>query len=151
MKEEELKTCKTPQVSFVFRLSSSCSTVRQDRRLTPALRRAFVTILRTPCLLAMFSKDSMSLGFAQASLRMLALLEPDLIMPELLDRAYNGLEVVNETHRTTAVLGMLASITQPLTTEGIWLGGQKHIVPLLELCVPGIDLVRTNSQYADVT
>ncbi|KAF7784715.1 hypothetical protein Agabi119p4_880 [Agaricus bisporus var. burnettii] len=124
MKEEELKTCKTPQ----------------DRRLTPALRRAFVSILRTPCLLAMFSKDSMSLGFAQASLRMLALLEPDLIMPELLDRAYNGLEVVNETHRTTAVLGMLASITQPLTTEGIWLGGQKHIVPLLELCVPGIDL-----------
>jgi proteasome activator subunit 4 len=63
-------------------------------------------------------------------------------MPDLLERAYNGLEVVNETHRTTAVLGMLASVTGPLTTEKIWLGGQKHIVPLLELCIPAIDLVR---------
>jgi proteasome activator subunit 4 len=99
----------------------------------------------------MFSKDSMSLGFAQASLRMLSLLEADLIMPELLDRAYNGLEVVNETHRTTAVLGMLASITQPLTTENIWLGGQKHIVPLLELCVPGIDLVRADLIHVGAT
>lgn len=62
-------------------------------------------------------------------------------MPELLERAYGGLEVVNETHRTTAVLSTLASITRPLLTEKIWLGGQKHLLPLLELCLPGIDLV----------
>ncbi len=89
----------------------------------------------------MFSKDPLSLGFAQGCLRQLVFLEPNLVMPELLERAYNGLEVVNETHRTTAVLGMLSAVTIPLTTERIWLGGQKHIVPLLELCIPGIDLV----------
>jgi len=66
-------------------------------------------------------------------------------MPELLERAYNGLEVVNETHRTTAVLRMLSSVTDPLTTESLWLGGHKHIIPLLELCIPGIDLVKTNA------
>ncbi|KAJ3576133.1 hypothetical protein NP233_g629 [Leucocoprinus birnbaumii] len=123
-KEEELPSCKTPS----------------DRRLTPDIRRAFVQILRTPCLLAMFSKDPLSLGFAQGCLRQLVYLEPDLVMPDLLERAYNGLEVVNETHRTTAVLGMLSSVTNPLTTESLWLGGQKHVVPLLELCIPGIDL-----------
>ncbi|KAI0322307.1 hypothetical protein OF83DRAFT_1161297 [Amylostereum chailletii] len=123
-KEEEQPNCRTPS----------------DRRLTKEIRRAFVTTLRTPALLAMFSKEPLSMGFAQATLRSLAVLGPSLIMPELLERAYSGLEVVNETHRTTAVLGMLSSLAQPLTSEKIWIGGQKHIVPLLELCIPGIDL-----------
>jgi proteasome activator subunit 4 len=68
-------------------------------------------------------------------------MEPSLVMPDLLERAYGGLEVVNETHRTSAVLSMLASVSLPLSSETIWLGGQKHILPLLELCIPGIDLV----------
>ncbi|KAG7099513.1 hypothetical protein E1B28_001358 [Marasmius oreades] len=110
------------------------------QRLTSAIRKAVVSIVRTPALLAMFSKDPVSMGYAQSSLRAMALLEPGLIMPELLERAYGGLEVVNETHRTTAVLGMLNGIARPLATESIWLGGQKHIVPLLELCIPGIDV-----------
>ncbi|KAF9270517.1 hypothetical protein L218DRAFT_889040 [Marasmius fiardii PR-910] len=124
VKEEEQTKCKSPVT----------------QRLTPAIRKAVVSILRTPALLAMFSKDPASMGFAQASLRAMALLEPSLIMPELLERAYDGLEVVNETHRTTAVLGMLNGIVRPLTTESTWLGGQKHVVPLLELCIPGIDV-----------
>ena len=81
------------------------------------------------------------MGFSQSSLRSLAFMEPSLVMPDLLERAYGGLEVVNETHRTTAVLSMLASVSLPLSSEAIWLGGQKHILPLLEMCIPGIDLV----------
>jgi proteasome activator subunit 4 len=114
----------------------------QLHRLTPAIQRAFVHILKTPALLAMFSKDSVSMSYAQGTLRSLAMLEPQAIMPELLERAYNGLEIVNETHRTTAVLSMLSGIARPLVTESIWLGGQKHVVPLLELCIPGIDVVQ---------
>ncbi|EMD41612.1 hypothetical protein CERSUDRAFT_110183 [Gelatoporia subvermispora B] len=123
-KEEQQPNCKTPIT----------------RRLTPAIRRAFVTILRTPALLALFSKDPFSMGFSQAALRYMAFVEPGLIMPDLLDRAYSGLEVVNETHRTTSALTMLAGVSLPLASEKMWLGGQKHIVPLLELCIPGIDL-----------
>jgi len=89
----------------------------------------------------MFSKDPVCMSYAQGALRTLSILEPNLIMPELLERAYGGLEVVNETHRTTAVLSMLSGIARPLVNEHIWLGGQKHVVPLLELCIPGIDLV----------
>ncbi|KAH7915111.1 armadillo-type protein [Hygrophoropsis aurantiaca] len=109
-------------------------------RLTPAIRRSFVVTLRTPALLAMFSKDPFSITMAQRSLRIMAALEPNLVMPELLERAYGGLEVVNETHRTTAVLKMLSGISHPLVSERLWLGGQKHLLPLLELCLPGIDL-----------
>ncbi|KAH8100456.1 ARM repeat-containing protein [Cristinia sonorae] len=123
-KEEEQSTCKTPV----------------PRRLTPAIRRAFVTTLRTPALLAMFAKDPISSTYAQGSLRSMALLQPNLIMPELLERAYNGLEVINETHRTTTVLTMLSGVALPLVSEKIWPAGQKHVVPLLELSIPGIDL-----------
>lgn len=124
LKQEEKSDCKTPVT----------------QRLTPNISRAFVSILRTPAFLALFSKDPICVGFAQGALRGMALLEPALIMPELLERVYGGLEVVNETHRTTAVLSMLSGIARPLVTESIWLGGQKHLLPLLELCLPGIDL-----------
>jgi len=36
----------------------------------------------------MFSKDPICMSFAQGDLRALAMLEPKLIMPELLERAY---------------------------------------------------------------
>ncbi|GLB36441.1 putative protein with domain of unknown function (DUF3437) [Lyophyllum shimeji] len=124
LKEEQQETCKTPV---------TC-------RLTPTIRRAFVSILRTPALLAMFSKDPVCASYAQSSLRVMALLEPGMVMPELLERAYGGLEVVNETHRTTAVLNMLAGVALPLVSESTWPGGQRHLLPLLELSIPGIDL-----------
>lgn len=114
----------------------------QTHRLTPSIRRAFVIVLRTPMLLALFAKDPVSMGLAQNALRCMAMLEPGLVMPQLLERAYGGLEVVNETHRTTAVLSMLSGVASPLVSEQIWRAGPKHLVPLLELCLPGIDLVR---------
>ncbi|KAL5534546.1 hypothetical protein ACEPAG_1009 [Sanghuangporus baumii] len=123
-KEEEHPRCKTPMT----------------QRLTPVIRRSFVLTLRTPLLFTLFAKDPIAMGFAQAALRSIALLEPGLVMPQLLERAYGGLEVVNETHRTTAVLSMLSGIALPLVSERIWLGGQRHLVPLLELCLPGIDV-----------
>lgn len=113
----------------------------KTRRLTTAIRRALVTSLLTPALLAMFSKDPLSLAMTQAALRAMAQLEPTLVMPELLERAYGGLEVINETHRTTAVLKILSGISLPLVSERLWRPGQKHLLPLLELCIPGIDLV----------
>lgn len=46
----------------------------------------------------------------------------------------------SQTHRVTAVLGCLASVAPILVSEKRWLGGQKHILPLLELALPGIDI-----------
>ncbi|KAI0762664.1 ARM repeat-containing protein [Fomes fomentarius] len=123
-KDEQQAYCKTPVT----------------RRLTPEIRRSFIFILRTPVLLSMFSKDPFTISYSQAAMRSMALLEPNLVMPEILERAYSGLEVVNETHRTTAVMTMLSAVSLPLVSERIYLGGQKHVMPLLELCIPGIDL-----------
>lgn len=115
--------------------------MKQTQRLNRRLSRAFVSILRAPILLLLFAKDPLSLGFAQGAIRKLAFLEPDMIMPQVLERAINGLEIINETHRTTAALGMLSSVALPLVSAQVWFGGQRHLVPLLELSLPGIDLV----------
>ena len=143
--EEEDPKCKTPLVCELRKAHTSTirlSTIHlQTQRLNRRIRRAFVTILRAPLLLLLFAKDPLSLGLAQAALRKLSFLEPDVTMPQLLERAYNGLEIINETHRTTAALGMLASVALPLVCDKVWVGGQRHLVPLLELSLPGIDLV----------
>ncbi|KIY51336.1 hypothetical protein FISHEDRAFT_37321 [Fistulina hepatica ATCC 64428] len=123
--EEEQPSCRTPI----------------SQRLTPAIRKEFIRVLRTPALLAMFSKDGPSMSLAQGALRVMALLEPDIIMPEMLERAYGGLTAVNETHRTTAALTAMSAVALPLVSPKIWLPGGKHVVPLLELCIPGIDIV----------
>ncbi|CAE6462385.1 unnamed protein product [Rhizoctonia solani] len=119
--------------------STKCKTPRKWR-LNQSMRRAFVSILKTPALLAIFSKDQIASSFAQGSVKSMIMLEPQLLMPDILERAYNGLESINETHRTTVVMNSLTGIALPLTSSHHWLGGQKHIVPLLELSIPGIDL-----------
>ena len=81
------------------------------------------------------------MALAHSALKSIALLEPNLVMSDIVERAYGGLEVVNETHRTTAVLSTLSGVAIPLVSEKVWLGGQKHVLPLLELSLPGIDLV----------
>ncbi|KAF8682453.1 hypothetical protein RHS04_02581 [Rhizoctonia solani] len=119
--------------------SSKCK-IPEKWRLNLQIRRAFVSILKTPALLAIFSKDQIASSFAQGSLKSMIMLEPQLLMPDILERAYSGLESVNETHRTTVVMNSLTGIALPLASSNHWLGGQKHIVPLLELAIPGIDL-----------
>lgn len=89
----------------------------------------------------MFSKDIVSASLAQVALRGLAFLEPDLIMPQLVERAAEGLEIVNEPHRTTTVLSTLSAVALPLVNESIWFGGQNHLLTLLDLSLPGLDMV----------
>lgn len=130
--EEASGTCRTPM----------------ERRLTPEMKKRFVELLTTPTLMAIFSKDSDTAARARGTLRNLAYLDASIIMPPFLERAYNGLEAINETHRTTAVLVALSEVALPLVSEEVWFGGQKHILPLLELCLPGIDLNDPNKTVA---
>lgn len=138
-------SCKLVDLTYSFKNS-----LEQTRRLTKVMRQVFVRILRTPCLLAMFSKDLVSASLAQVTLRGLAVLESALIMPQVVERAADGLEIINETHRTTAVLSTLAVVALPLVNERIWFGGQNHLLPLLELALPGIDMVRHAGRNSNV-
>lgn len=52
--------------------------------------------MRTVALLSMYSRDPVTVGNSQAALKTMALLEPELIFPSVLERAYPALEALLE-------------------------------------------------------
>ncbi|ETS62890.1 hypothetical protein PaG_02652 [Moesziomyces aphidis] len=123
-KEEERPQCKTPH----------------QYRLTDDIKTEIVSILRTVCLLSMFSKGPLAIASSQASLKRMAILAPELVIPAVLDRAFNSLEALETTHRTNAVITALSTLAPVFTSRQLDRSGGKHLLPLLQLCIPGIDL-----------
>ena len=68
----------------------------QSRRLTREMRRELVTCLRTVTLLAMFSRDSTTVTNIQSCLKSMTIMEPDLILHPVLERAVPSLEALVE-------------------------------------------------------
>ncbi|GAA5854935.1 hypothetical protein JCM8547_004128 [Rhodosporidiobolus lusitaniae] len=122
--EEQRADCRTPL----------------EWRLTPEIRREFVKTMRTVALLSMFSRDAITIANAQAALKTMAMLEPELVLPQVLERAYPALETLTETHRTTACITALATVSAPLINRAHYPSGAKHLLPLLELCIAGVDV-----------
>ncbi|KAF7723510.1 hypothetical protein EC973_001885 [Apophysomyces ossiformis] len=123
-REEQEEDCQTPY----------------ERRLTPALRKEFVLILRPVAYLSMFGKDHYTLGASQVTLKYLSWIEPSVMLPGLLERVYPSLETLTETHRTSSALGVLSEIALPLLSRDHYPAGGKHLLPLLHLATPGIDM-----------
>ncbi|KAK1232605.1 Proteasome activator BLM10 [Marasmius sp. AFHP31] len=72
-----------------------CETPR-NRRLTKTMKRELVKSLRTVCLLAMFSQDSTTVSNIQSCLKSMSVMEPDLILQPILERAVPSLETLVE-------------------------------------------------------
>lgn len=122
--EELLPDCKVPKA----------------RRLTPLMRRELVRCLRTVSLLSIFSSDSTTTSNVQSALKSMITMEPDLILPSILERAVSALETLTETQRTIAIIKALGAVSPGLVSRSIYYPGAKHITPVLELLIPGIDL-----------
>ncbi len=120
-KAEEKADCRTPQAW----------------RLTPAIKVEFVKTIRTVALLSMFAKDAASMSATRSALRSMSILEPDLIIQPIIERAIPSLQGLEETHRTTAVLKALSGVSRAMLMRPI---GRVNITALLELSLPGIDM-----------
>ncbi|KAG9025662.1 hypothetical protein FRB95_009933 [Tulasnella sp. JGI-2019a] len=114
--------------------------VPMNRRLTHEIRRELVLSLRTPALLAMFSADSDIVANVQSALKSMTIMEPDLIVPAIIERAVPSLEALVETDRTLAVIKALGAISIGLVSRDLYYGGAKYLLQILELLLPGIDL-----------
>ena len=60
------------------------------------MKRELVKCLRTVALLAMFSQDSTTVTNIQSSLKSMSVMEPDLILHSILERAVPSLEALVE-------------------------------------------------------
>ncbi|KII93397.1 hypothetical protein PLICRDRAFT_694576 [Plicaturopsis crispa FD-325 SS-3] len=115
-------------------------TTPTDRRLTRQMKRELVKSLRTVALLAMFSQDSTTVSNIQSCMKSMSEMEPDLILHPVLERAVPSLEALVETQRTTAVIKALGAVVPAIVSRDIYYPGAKHLVPILHLLIPGIDL-----------
>ncbi|THH19718.1 hypothetical protein EW146_g1513 [Bondarzewia mesenterica] len=122
--EEQKDDCKTPM----------------HRRLTRDMKRELVKCFRTVALLAMFSEDSVTVANISSCLKSLSLMEPDLIIYPVLERAVPSLEALVETERTIAVIKALGAVAPAMVSREIYYSGARHLVPILQLLIPGIDL-----------
>jgi hypothetical protein len=68
----------------------------QNRRLTKLMKYELVKCLRTPALLAMFSQDPTTVSNVQSCLKSMSLMEPELILHPILERAVPSLEALVE-------------------------------------------------------
>ncbi|KAL0950828.1 hypothetical protein HGRIS_007590 [Hohenbuehelia grisea] len=121
---EQKPDCKTPM----------------NRRLTRQMKRELVKCLRTVCLLAIFSLDSSTVSNIQGCLKSMSVMEPDLILGPILERAVPSLEALVETQRTIAVIKALGAVVPALVSREVYYPGAKNLVPILNLLIPGIDL-----------
>lgn len=119
-KEEEHPDCKTPQAW----------------RLTPKIRRAFVISLRDVALMSMFSKDGGAMTATRECLRSLSLLDAELVVPSIIERAVPSLQGLEETHRTSAVLKALSGVSYAISVGA----GREHLMAILDLVLPGVDV-----------
>lgn len=122
--EEQLSDCKVPLT----------------RRLTREMRKELVKCLRTVVLLAVFSQDSSTVSNVQSALKSMSCMEPDLVFQPILERAIPSLEALVETQRTLSVIKALSSIVPAIVSRDIYYPGAKHLITILHLLVPGIDL-----------
>ena len=54
---------------------------------------------------------------------------------------------IGKTHRTTASIKALGAVAPSLICRNVYYAGAKHLLPILELLLPGIDLV----SYLDIS
>jgi proteasome activator subunit 4 len=81
-----------------------------------------------------------SVGSAISTLKRLSILEPDLIMPAMMERIVPSLQGLEETNRTPAVTYALAILAQPLASRQLWRMGGMYVADSFALLLPGIDL-----------
>ncbi|KAJ4489583.1 hypothetical protein C8J55DRAFT_557490 [Lentinula edodes] len=111
-----------------------------NRRLSRAMKRELVKSLRTVVLLAMFSEDSGTVSNIQSCLKSMCVMEPDLILHPILERAIPSLEALTETQRTIAVIKALGAVAPAIVCRDVYYPGAKYLIPILDLLIPGIDL-----------
>ena len=61
------------------------------------------------------------------------------ISPKPESSFFSFLQTLTETHQTVAAISVLVTVTRPLLTRSIFPAGGQHLVPLLNLTLPGID------------
>ena len=107
-----------------------------ERKIDDALKSRFVLCLREVVFMGIYAKSGTAMNLSLSSLQALAYLEPDLILPGVLQRVYPSMQGLVEVHRTTSSLRALQVLARTMVRSK---GYRCHVTTMLGLCLPGID------------
>ena len=110
--------------------------VPDERRLDNALKRRFVLCLREAVFMGIFAETSSAMKLAISTLRLLAFLDQDLVLPGALQRIYPAMKDSVKVHRTIPSIRALSVLFSIMAKAK---GYRCHIITLLWLVLPGID------------
>ncbi|XP_060589859.1 proteasome activator complex subunit 4B-like [Ruditapes philippinarum] len=109
-----------------------------SHKLSDAEITKFVESMKSTVFTCMFSKYGSQ--DSAVALRHLSTLRPELIVPTLLEFMYPAMETLIEPHRLIACMNCVVSVVRAMLSAGKWYPeGRSHLIPLLNLSLPGID------------
>lgn len=112
--------------------------VPDSHKLTETDITLFVESMKNVVFTSMFSKY----GSADASVafKHLSTMRPEMMVPPLLEKLYPAMETLIEPHRLIACMSCIVSVARSMLSARKWYPeGPTHILPLLNLALPGID------------
>ncbi|PVU99770.1 hypothetical protein BB560_005447 [Smittium megazygosporum] len=95
-------------------------------------KRKFVSSLTKICTFAMFNKSNRFNLIAINCLNFLSQIEPDIVIPPLLDLIHSSFDSFLLPHRMYSILASLSSVSIMLTNFEAYPQGSKHIIPLMK-------------------
>jgi proteasome activator subunit 4 len=110
-----------------------------EARLTDVECQTFCKTLLPVMHLAMYGKSVHMITGAAYGARHLSFICPEIIIPSFIDKIYVALQTLTETHQTVSALSVLLNIVRPMFWKDHYKDGGKHLLPILQLCLPGID------------
>lgn len=112
--------------------------IPEAHRLTEDCITKFVTCFRPVAMQAIYSR--MNTNDVGRIFKVLSELRPELIIPGVIERLYNSLEVLTEPHKLTASLQTLMRVARPLVTgHNGYVEGKAQVIPIMMALLPGLD------------
>ncbi|OMJ19392.1 Proteasome activator complex subunit 4 [Smittium culicis] len=106
-------------------------------------RRTFVSSVLPLCFNGLFSKSAVMCLVSANSIRTLAEVEPDLVIPLLLETTFDSLESDSIVHRTYSCLQALCKSSPVISNWSLFPQGAKSIIPILSKLSEKIDISNT--------
>lgn len=112
--------------------------IPESHRLTETCITNFVICFRPVAMQAIYSR--MNSNDVGKIFKALAELRPELIIPSVIERVFNNLDLLTEPHKLTASLKTLVRVSRPLVTgHNGYVEGRAQFIPILMALLPGLD------------
>lgn len=135
----ERKATKAGRTERIIGDANQLAVAPAEHRLDEEIIAKLIKMLTPVLELGLYSKVSVMTVQSAAAIRDLAIINPDVIIPPMLEKTSEDLVAISSPHRTQAALRLLATLTPVFLDPVIFPSGIEYLPQALMLTLPGID------------